>query len=222
MGEEAGRGEIDIRNGMFPSISTPSEEKWNQWWTGHRRCSWERRRVPRSNSGRSCSWHLAKITHQSPANPTRPSALLSVGFFAAIRVGETRQQRARQRGRDGERWRRRRARRAEGEMEGYRMRGNAKRFILGVWYCLDHRAHAKQENPSQHSLAIFDSPHISVSQPYSPSNVHLPRFSSPPGHSVRKYSLDRPPTPSTPRMRVLSRVFPAPIQNSTLSSVLRQ
>ena len=71
MGEEAGRGEIDIRNGMFPSISTPSEEKWNQWWTedpSHRRCSWERRRVPRSNSGRSCSWHLAKINHHDPCH----------------------------------------------------------------------------------------------------------------------------------------------------------
>ena len=70
-GERGGEGETDIWTGESPSISMPSREEWIGWWTGHpshRRGSWERRRVPRSNSVRSCSWHLAKITHR-PCQP---------------------------------------------------------------------------------------------------------------------------------------------------------
>ena len=82
MGEEGTGGED-------PSISTPSEEEWIGWTANpsHRRCSWERRRVPRSNSVRSCSWHLAKITHrpcQSRPLPGQRSPCLGVSSSLSL------------------------------------------------------------------------------------------------------------------------------------------
>jgi len=118
--------------------------KWGgKWWTedpSHRRCSWERRRVPRSNSGRSSSWHWAKITHQ-PIPPTAHLALPPSAAQVSRPVSRGQINASQREGGQGDGERTERTERKQIQ----EARGNAKSFILGLWYCLDHRAHAKQE-----------------------------------------------------------------------------
>ena len=110
---------------------------------------------------------ISKITHQSPANPTHPRCArhhprpLSAGPDA----GPVRTRSAADEGRIEEEMERdggrRRARAAETDK---RMRGNAKRFILGT-LVLPRSPNAKLENPSLHSFAIFDPPQSTTRTP---------------------------------------------------------